>query len=136
MIVLGLDYGRRRTGVAIGNMATYTARPLAVVEGRGERRTEGLEKLISEWRPSRLVVGLPVHMDGTEHSVTRRAREFGIRMGSHFNLPVDFADERLSTDEARRQNPQSKTHDAEAAAIILRDWLRKLENPPCRSSHP
>ena len=127
MIVLGLDYGRRRTGVAIGNLATFSARPLAVVEGRGERRMAGLEKLISEWRPSRLVVGLPVHMDGTEHSTTRRAREFGERMGSRFNLPVDFADERLTTDEARRENPQSQTHDAEAAAIILRDWLRRLE---------
>ena len=130
MIVLGLDYGRKRTGVAIGNLATFNARPLAIVEGRGERRMSELEKIIAEWRPVRLVVGLPVHMDGSEHANTRKAREFGRRISRLFSLPVDFADERLTTDEVRREKPESQNRDAEAAAIILRDWLRQKESVP------
>lgn len=127
MIVLALDYGRKRTGVALGNLATFTARPLATLEGRGEQRMQGLEKIIAEWRPSRLIVGLPVHMDGAEHATTRKAREFGGRVGRRFSLPVDFADERLTTDEVRRENPNAKERDAEAAAVFLRDWLRENE---------
>ena len=128
MIVLGLDYGRKKIGIAIGNFATYSARPLAVARGSGERRMRELGRAIAEWKPSQLVVGLPVHLDGTEHANTRRAREFGIRIGKFFSLPVEFADERLTTDEAKRENPQADSHDAEAAAIILRDWLRQKES--------
>lgn len=127
MIVLGLDYGRKRTGVAIGNLATFAARPLSVVSGRGEARISALARIVAEWRPAQLVVGLPVHMDGTEHANTRRAREFGRRIAARFALPVAFADERLSTDEVRRENPRAADRDAEAAAIILRDWLRQRE---------
>ena len=134
MIVLGLDYGRKRTGVAIGNLATFAARPLSVVNGRGEARMLALAQIIAEWRPAQLVVGLPVHMDGAEHANTRRAREFGRRVSARFSLPVEFADERLSTDEARRENPQSQTVDAEAAAVILRAWLRERENAAAAGS--
>ena len=127
MIILGLDYGRRRTGVAIGNLATYTARPLQVVEGDGERRLLALERIATEWRPSRIIAGLPVHMDGTPHRATERARDFAERVAGRLGLPLEFADERLTTAEARRENPGMKNVDAEAAAIILRDWLRKKE---------
>lgn len=130
MLVLGLDYGRKRTGVAIGNLAVFSARPLTVVHGRGEQRIAALAKLVAEWRPSQLVVGLPVHLDGAAHANTRRAREFGMRIGRIFSLPVAFVDERLTTEEVRRENPRAQNRDAEAAAVILRDWLREQEHSP------
>ena len=127
--LLGFDFGTRRIGVAIGQTLTCSARPLATLKAKdGQPAWAELGQLISEWQPIALVVGLPVHMDGTEHERTGLARRFGNRLHSRFNLPVYWVDERLSSEEAERQQKQTPSHkkqtlDAISAQIILQTWL-------------
>ena len=127
--LLGFDFGTHRIGVAIGQLMTRTARPLTTLKARdGQPDWDELGKLLAEWRPSALVVGLPVHMDGTEHERTRMARRFGNRLQGRFNLPIYWVDERLSSEEAQRRQQNgsaNKQHslDALAAEIILQTWL-------------
>ena len=75
--ILAFDYGRKHIGVAIGDTETRMAHALGVVEGASSAaRMAGIEFLVGEWRPDRLVVGLPLALDGTEHKMTVRARRF------------------------------------------------------------
>lgn len=99
--LLAFDYGEKRIGVAIGNALTRHARALAVVPNRNrEFRFEALGKLIGEWKPDALVVGLPLHPDGTPHARTQLAKRFGNQLNGRFNLPVSWVDERYSSVEA------------------------------------
>lgn len=92
---LAFDFGEKRIGVAQGSAQTATAHPLSTVSGGGnEQKFAAIAALIREWQPDYLVVGLPVHSDGTEHELTRLARKFGHRLHERFALPVCFADER------------------------------------------
>ena len=72
--VLAFDFGTRRVGVALGNTLTRSARPLATIdEERSEPRFAAIAALIGQWQPDLLVVGVPVHADGTPHAMTTRA---------------------------------------------------------------
>lgn len=130
--VLGFDFGTRRIGVAVGEPALRHAHALLVIDEEANvRRFERIGQLIKEWQPARLVVGLPVHLDGTAHDLTARARRFGNQLHGRFGLPVDFADERLTSvdAEARLRDVgldarSSKTHvDALAAQLILEGYF-------------
>lgn len=130
--VLGFDFGEKRIGVAVGELETGLATPLlTIAEEATDRRFQQIENLLSEWKPCALIVGLPVHMDGTEHELTRLARKFGNRLTGRFGLPVKFVDERLSSvaaDEMLREaglnHRRRKTPlDAVAAQQILQQWL-------------
>lgn len=99
--ILAFDFGEKRIGVAIGETAFRMAHPLTTIEGAGNNaRTAAIGALIAEWKPVGLVVGLPVHMDGTEHAMTARARTFARRLEGSFHLPVRLVDERLTTWDA------------------------------------
>ncbi|MFN3298485.1 Holliday junction resolvase RuvX, partial [Caldimonas sp.] len=69
---LAFDYGMKRVGVASGNTLLGTAQPLGTVSAQGEARFEALGRLIRQWQPEALVVGVPFHPDGAEHENTRR----------------------------------------------------------------
>lgn len=74
--VLAFDFGTRRIGVAVGDLATRLAHPLATIEREREAdRFDEIAALVAEWKPGTLVVGLPVHADGTPHEMTGRAEE-------------------------------------------------------------
>jgi putative holliday junction resolvase len=130
--VLAFDFGEKRTGVAIGEMAVGIAHPLTtIIAAAKQSRYAAIASLIDEWRPVRLVVGLPAHMDGTEHELSRLARKFARELGARFNLPVDLVDERLTSAEAdsslsdagissRKRKPLV---DQVAALHILQDYL-------------
>lgn len=120
-LLLSFDFGRKKTGVAVGNLLTGGARPLGTARGGGEQQFAAIAAYIKEWQPARLVVGLPTHADGREHKTTAAARRFGKKLTAEFNLPVEFVDERL-TSIAARDNKAADT-DAAAAALILQDWL-------------
>lgn len=134
-VALGFDFGLRRIGVAVGSRATGSASPTASVpcrDGRPDWLTIG--RIIEEWRPAILVVGLPYNMDGSESEMSRSARRFGHRLQARFRLPVEFVDERLSSREARerlserrrrgdRPRVRKQEVDELAAAIILQNWL-------------
>jgi putative Holliday junction resolvase len=129
--LLAFDYGEKRIGVAIGNSLTREARALVVVPNHNrEYRFEALGKLIDEWRPDALVVGLPLHPDGTAHDMTRLAKRFGNQLNGRFNLPVSWVDERFSSVDAqagiRAGGGRADMLDAEAARIILQQYLDGL----------
>lgn len=125
--VLGFDYGTKRIGVAIGNALTGTARPLEVLKA-DPPDWERIAALVSEWQPGRLVVGLPLNMDGSESELSAAARRFANRLNGRLGLPVVLSDERLSSFEARGELMRADARrgpavDALAAAIILETWL-------------
>jgi putative Holliday junction resolvase len=118
---LAFDFGTRRVGVASGNALTGRATPLTTVTAAGEARFEAIGRLVREWRPSALVVGVPFHPDGAEHVNTVRARRFARQLQARFGVPVHEVDERYSTTEARAAGAADL--DAAAAAIILQQFL-------------
>jgi putative Holliday junction resolvase len=130
--LLGFDFGLARIGVATGETETRLAQPLAVIhaEANAERFGE-IAKLIEEWRPARLVVGLPCALDGTPTEMTARCQRFANQLNGRFSLPVALVDERLTSAEAEELLRQSlrdwrsrKRHlDAVAAQRILQNFL-------------
>ncbi|GAB6041530.1 Holliday junction resolvase RuvX [Endothiovibrio diazotrophicus] len=136
--VLGFDFGLKRIGVAVGQGVTATAAPLTTLKAvNGKTDWAGIERLLAEWRPVLVVVGLPLNMDGSEQELTRAARNFGRRLEGRFHRPVAFVDERLSSVEARERlagrvrdwhrAEQAGTVDREAAQIILQSWFDQRE---------
>jgi putative Holliday junction resolvase len=130
--VLAFDFGTRRIGVAVGHLATGLAHPLATIARERERdRFDAIAALVAEWKPARLVVGLPVHADGTPHAMTARAQRFGRQLAGRTGLPVEFADERHTTvaagatlAEAGRTGREARdVRDQVAAQLILQGWL-------------
>lgn len=138
--LLGFDFGTARIGVAVGETETGMAQPLCVIEGEANAgRFEAIGKLLAEWQPARLVVGLPMNMDGSEHDMSARCRRFANQLTGRFNLPVELMDERLSSAEAEdmlrevgaqhgtragRDWRERKKHlDAMAAQRILQSFL-------------
>ncbi|MGN6788865.1 MAG: Holliday junction resolvase RuvX [Rhodanobacteraceae bacterium] len=133
--VLGFDYGARRSGVASGNRISQSARPLsALLSQKGRPDWQGIDALISEWRPEAVVVGLPLTLDGGEQAITRGARSFAQALGQRSGLPVHLVDERHTSQEASRRFAaqraagSARRRDAEnidslAAAVILESWL-------------
>ena len=118
---LAFDFGTRRVGVATGNSLTGTATPLTTIEAQGESRMAAIGRLIAEWRPSALVVGVPFHPDGAPHVNTERARRFARELRARFRLDVLEVDERYTTTAAKSAG--SADLDAAAAAIILEQHL-------------
>ena len=122
---LALDFGLKRTGVAVGNRLLRTAQPQATIQAQGDARFERITERLREWQPDALVVGVPFHPDGAEHENTLRARRFARQLRGRFGLPVFEVDERYSTTEALSLG--AKDADAGAACIILEQFLRNLE---------
>jgi putative Holliday junction resolvase len=119
---LSFDFGTRRVGVASGNALTRTATPLTTVAAEGDARFDAIGRLIREWQPDALVVGVPRHPDGAPHDNTRRAQRFGRQLAGRFGLPVHEVDERYTTTEAHALGAADA--DAAAAALILEQYLR------------
>jgi putative Holliday junction resolvase len=148
--VLAFDFGTKRIGVAVGELELAQAHPLATIrDERNDRRFAEIAALIDEWQPVRLVVGLPVALDGTPHAMTARCTRFANQLRGRFRLDVDYAEERLSSAEAEERLRESgynargaRDHlDTLAAQIILQSYFQRLsENPPdpCHapSAHP
>ena len=122
---LAFDFGTRRVGVASGNSLTRTATAIRTVSSEGDARFDEIARLIAEWQPDALVVGVPWHPDGAAHDNTRRAQRFARQLQGRFQLPVHEVDERYSTVEA--QAGGASDLDAASAAIILEQFLRGLE---------
>ncbi len=130
---MGFDFGRVRIGVAIGEAVTGSARPLCVLPTRQQQPDwVAIARLIQDWQPDRLVVGVPRQADDSANAVTEAALQFSRQLSKHFRLPVATIDERLSSWEAeqrcfettptKRRRPD-QTLDAQAAAVILESWF-------------
>ena len=130
--ILAFDFGTRRVGVAVGNTLTRTAHPLQTIDApHADARFGAIAALIDQWRPSRLVVGLPLHADGSEHGTTRRARAFAHELERRHALPVALVDERWTSEVARSDlaaagrggRADRPLRDQAAAAIILQAYF-------------
>lgn len=132
--VLGFDFGLKRIGVAVGQSLTKTAKPLPLLIAQdGAPKWDQIQELIDQWQPQLFVVGLPVHMDGTEQDMTRFAKRFGNRLNGRFHLPVIWIDERLTSYEAESiledlnvGNSSDKIGvDSVSAMLILEQYLNQ-----------
>ncbi len=132
--LLAFDFGTKSIGVAIGQRITGTARPLPAIKARdGTPDWTLIERLLKEWQPDEIIVGLPLNMDGTEQPLTARARKFANRIHGRFGVTVTLHDERLSTVEARsglferggyRALNKGKV-DSASAVIILESYFEQ-----------
>ena len=132
--VMAFDYGIRRIGVAIGNSLTQTSQALPVItQTQTSQGFEAIKKLLVEWQPARLAVGLPVHPDGAEHAMTAKARRFGQQLQGRFALPVAWVDERYTSAVLENEPnlaPQAKDQlDSHAACLILEQYFQENLHP-------
>lgn len=146
--LLGFDYGLKRIGVAVGQELTSTATALTTIRATdGKPDWPAITRLIEQWQPDELVVGLPLNMDGTFHELSYKAQRFGNQLHGRYNLRTHFVDERLSSLEAEHAlkngaqatKPRGSRHsgrkksrklhmadiDRMAAKVILESWLKQ-----------
>lgn len=129
--LLGFDFGTKRIGVAVGQELTGSARALETLNSPdGGPDWAGISRLIEQWQPAALVLGLPLNLDGSDHEITRLARRFGNRLRGRYNLPVYTIDERLSSTEAELLLAEKGRFDKAdvdkvAAQVILQSWLEQ-----------
>ena len=130
--LLAFDFGTKSIGVAIGQRITGTARPLNALKAQdGTPDWKLIEKLLKEWQPEAVIVGLPLNMDGTEQPLTQRARKFANRIHGRFGVVVDLQDERLTTTDARARLFERGGYralekgimDGISALLILEAWM-------------
>ena len=132
MIIAGLDLGQMRIGVAISDTLLKTTQPITTIARRS--LAQDLAALERELKPrgvEKIIVGLPLNMDGSEGAPARRMRGFAARLHDTLRIPVELCDERLTTFEARerlRGLPLARSRrraatDALAAMLVLETWL-------------
>ena len=124
---LSFDFGLKRVGVASGNDLTDTATPLTTIAVQGAARFDAIGRLLRDWQPGAIVVGVPRHPDGAPHENTLRAERFARQLAGRFGLPVHEVDERYTTTEAHALGATDA--DAAAAALILEQFLRQRRQP-------
>ena len=136
-VILAFDFGARRIGVASGDTLTQTARELTTLDVSEGAFWPEIERLVREYTPAHLVVGLPLNMDGTATALTEACRSFASELHARLDIPVALVDERLSSREAEAQLRERRASglkrrrtsradiDMMAAKILLEQWLRK-----------
>ena len=134
--IIAFDFGLSRIGVAVGQAITKTASPLDTLQANeGKPDWNKVEALLKQWQPKKVIVGEPFNMDGTDQDITKRARKFANQIHGRFGLPVEMADERLTSAAAREEMFESggykklkKTQIVSiAAALILESWFVENE---------
>ena len=121
--LLAFDFGTRRIGVAKGHVMLKQAEPLRAITVSGEARFEAIARLIQDWQPDALVIGVPFHPDGAEHEMTQAARRFGRQLKGRFRLRVYEVDERYTSVEA--ESLGARDVDSTSAALILEQYFRE-----------
>jgi putative Holliday junction resolvase len=130
--VLAFDLGLKRTGVASGELSLGIAHPLTVLHAESTAaRLGAIDALVAAWQPVLLVLGLPTHADGSEHEMTRVAKNFARKLESRYALPVFLVDERHSSAAAEAELHARGIHgrknkaltDAVAAQLILQGFF-------------
>lgn len=134
-VVLAFDFGHRRLGVATANLATRTASPLTTLKVRDEIPWSDIDRVIDEWRPAQLVVGLP-EGEGAAR-IARDVRAFVAKLGERYRLPVATVDETLTSAAAQselasarrsgflRRRVERDENDRVAACLIAEQWLNE-----------
>ena len=132
---LGFDYGTKSLGVSVGSTGSGLAQPVTTTRiHHGVPDWPVLDRLVREWQPDALVVGLPLNMDDSENAMTRAARRFGQRLHARYNLPVQWVDERLTSVDAKNAMVEARVPwrqrkprvDRLAAQAILQSYLDEI----------
>lgn len=135
-IILGFDFGTKYIGIAIGQTTTNTARPLICLKVKNRKiNWPDIDQLITSWKPTQLIVGIPVDMHGKQQHTTFECLDFFDSLQNRYNLPTHKVDERLSTWEAKKHlavlqksklsNRELHQINATAAAILVEQWLNE-----------
>lgn len=134
---MAFDFGLKRTGIAIGNLHTLSATPECTLQSKDEQPDwDGISRLIEEWRPTQLVVGIPIKLDGTENPITKKVERFCNQLKGRYNLPLEQENEQFTSIEAsqrlkqvrqagRKKKVSKEEIDMIAATIILENWMAK-----------
>ena len=128
---LGFDFGTHKIGIAVGQSVTGTANPVTTLSYKKHQPDwDAIEKLINEWQPDTLIVGLPFQMDDKEAELANRAKRFARQLEGRYKLPVEMVDERLTSREAinrlgKKSAKDVTLVDAMAAKLILETWLNQ-----------
>lgn len=130
-VFFGFDFGTKYIGIAVGQTITGTATALTTLTAKqGIPSWEELGKLITKWQPKGLIIGLALQEDGSHSATSLLAKKFGQRLNQHFQLPIYFIEERLTTVAARARLKEIYPHsyyekdvDAMSAVIILESWF-------------
>ena len=132
MIILGVDFGDKRTGLAVSDASCFLASGICTVTGDGKRAVaRKIANIALERKCELIVVGIPINMDGTYGPRAQKCRDFGELLAEYTALPVVYMDERCTTVEAHSflnvTNTRGKARkgvvDTLAAEIILQDYL-------------
>lgn len=122
--LLCFDYGTKRIGVAVGQSVTGTASPLDIIRVYNNKPDwKAIEKIMENWKPDAIVVGIPLQMDNEKQEMTLEAEKFVRQLEGRFHLPVYGIDERLSTFEAEQRTNKKTPVDDVAAQAILETWF-------------
>lgn len=122
--VMAFDYGTRRVGVAVGNSVSRSGQALKTIATPNIKELfQQIEGLLKEWGPNQLVVGLPMHPDGTAHEMTAKAKRFGNQLNGRFGLPVAWVDERYTSAVLEGKPEMRDNLDAQSAALILEQYF-------------
>ena len=129
--VLGLDPGERRIGVAVSDPTGTIASPHGFIDRAGEDLAVAVQGLVEEFDIGRIVIGLPLRMDGSEGPAAERSRVLGAAIGEAVDVPIAFWDERFTTVTAEtaliegnvRRNKRTTARDKVAAAVMLQGYL-------------
>lgn len=136
--ILGLDYGMRKIGVAIGQTLLGTATPLGLIScQKGIPNWPQLSQFISEWFPDRIVIGMPYHLDESENEITEKVKFFGAQVATKYRLPVFFEDEKLTTKLVHSELAELSHYkksprkipsliDAYSACMIIESYIQNL----------
>jgi putative Holliday junction resolvase len=131
---LGIDHGSKRIGLAVSDPSGMVALPAGTLESRGfERDLAAIRQVVEARQVERIVVGLPIHMDGRRGHQAEAAQKFAERLAEELGLPVDTLDERWTTREAeralaatgRKGKKKRAVIDSVAAALLLRTYLER-----------
>ena len=129
--LLGIDFGLTRIGIAISDERKIIATALGSVKAK-DKPLNALENLLAKYSSiEAIIVGLPLLLNGQEGDMALRAREFAALLESHFQVPIIFWDERLSSAQVERfliecgvnRKKRAQISDGQAAALILQDYL-------------
>ncbi|MCE3251053.1 MAG: Holliday junction resolvase RuvX [Cellvibrio sp.] len=135
--LLAFDFGTKNIGVASGQTITHSANSQTSLKAKdGIPDWTQIEKLLKEWQPDLVLVGLPLNMDGSESELSARARKFANRLHGRFGIKVEMVDERLSSFEAKgevmeRGGSRDYKHnpvDSIAARVILESWMQRNQS--------
>ena len=122
--VIGIDFGLKHLGVAVGQTVTGTASGLSTLKARnGRPNWSEVDELLMQYHPIALVVGLPLNMDGSDSDMSQRASIFAQRIARHTQLPTYLADERLSSWAVKNDNVLTGDIHARSACLIAETFL-------------